>query len=229
MSDELDGIMRYGIPTIKKFEWANCYRVARPGAMTERNILSGAGLFPFNPRKALRRHRSRPEAALTSEVKLNPGSEVQTLGTIAATPPSRHFGRVPATPSQLDPIVLRSANEALHSKIQESILDMPIREYIPKLVGLSEHLHATNIIVERNHESLNAIVQKRREMAQGKHVVLKDQTLVTTEEVYQNLRVAEEVTHKPKCSTSQRKNKRVSITSQVSRRDAKDGQCFPKQ
>ena len=40
MSVELDGIIYYGIFTIKKFEWANCYQVERPGAMTEHNTLS---------------------------------------------------------------------------------------------------------------------------------------------------------------------------------------------
>ena len=56
MSVELDEIMHYDVPNFKKFEWANCYRIARPIAMTEHNILSawrGAGLFLLNLRKSL--------------------------------------------------------------------------------------------------------------------------------------------------------------------------------
>ena len=33
MSMELDKFMRYGISNIKKFEWADAYRLARPKAM----------------------------------------------------------------------------------------------------------------------------------------------------------------------------------------------------
>jgi len=51
MSNEMNAIMRYGVPNIKKFEWANSYRVARPKAFMVQNIKSGwsgTGLFPFN-------------------------------------------------------------------------------------------------------------------------------------------------------------------------------------
>jgi len=37
---ELNEIMCYAVPNLKKFEWANCYQIARPIAMTESNILS---------------------------------------------------------------------------------------------------------------------------------------------------------------------------------------------
>ena len=217
MSQQLDEIMRFGVPSIKKFEWANCYRTSRPIAMTESNILSawsGAGLFPFNPQKVLHRLRSMPEP------------EPLPASTIVATPspPSNRFNLVPATPSQLDPTVLRSANEALLSNIHAGILDTPTQAYIPKLVSLSENLRATNVMVQRNYESLNAIVKKRREMVQGKRVVLKDQTLVTTEELYQKVRAAEEATRKRKRLTGRRKSRRVSQTTLASTEDAQDPQ-----
>ena len=60
---------------------------------------------------------------MISEEKLNSESEAQTPRTNAATPRFHQFSCVPATPSQLDPTVLCSANEALLSKIQEGILD----------------------------------------------------------------------------------------------------------
>ena len=52
MSEELDKILQYGYSNIRKFEWANCYHVARPSAMEPFNICSTwsrAGLIPFNP------------------------------------------------------------------------------------------------------------------------------------------------------------------------------------
>ena len=185
--------------------------------MTESNILSawsGAGLFPFNPQKVLHRLRSMPEP------------EPLPASTIVATlsSPSNRFNLVSTTPSQLDPTVLRSANEALLSNIHAGILDTPTQAYIPKLVSLSENLHATNVMVQHNYESLNAIVKKRREMVQGKRVVLKDQTLVTTEELYQKVRAAEEATRKRKRLTGRRKSRRVSQTTLASTEDAQDPQ-----
>ena len=56
MSRELDEIIRYGIIGVKKFEWADAYRKARPNAMSEANIKSAwraAGLVPFNSCKVL--------------------------------------------------------------------------------------------------------------------------------------------------------------------------------
>jgi hypothetical protein len=40
ISKELDKILRYGFSNIKKFEWANCYCIARPGAIEQSNIKS---------------------------------------------------------------------------------------------------------------------------------------------------------------------------------------------
>ena len=79
-------------------------------------------------------------------------------------PESNVFNIVPSTPSQLDRTVLCSANEALLSNIHAGILDTPTKAYIPKLVALSENLRATNVMVQRNYESLRTIVKKRREM-----------------------------------------------------------------
>ena len=99
---------------------------------------------------------------------------------------------------------------------------MPTRAYISKLVALSENLRATNVMVQHNYESLNTIVKKRREMVQGKHVVLKDQTLVTTEELYQKIRATEEATCERRRSTGRRRNRRLSQAALVSADDAQD-------
>jgi len=59
-------------------------------------------------------------------------------------------------------------------------------------------------------------------MAQGKHVVLKDQTLVMTEELYQKIRVAEEATHERRCSMGHRRNRRLPHAALVSANDVQD-------
>jgi ABC-type transporter Mla maintaining outer membrane lipid asymmetry ATPase subunit MlaF len=80
------------------------------------------------------------------------------------------------------------------NNIQVGVLDTPTRAYIPKLVALSEQLRATNILVQHHIDELDAIVEKRKVMAQGKQVVLKDKVLVTTEELYKKVKTIEEAT-----------------------------------
>jgi len=185
MSQSLDLILRYGVPNLKKFEWANSYRTARPSAMTKSNIegaWNGAGLFPFNPQKIIHRLRAVVTESETHTIIM------MTANAATPSPWSNRFNLIPETPSQLDPAILCSANEALLLNINAGILDMPTKAYIPKLIALSEHLHATNIMVQHHNESLTTIVKKRKIMATGKCAILKDQTLMTTEDLYQKLK-----------------------------------------
>ena len=170
MSQELDKILRYGFNDIKKFEWANCYRLARPYGMKPSNIQSAwseAGLLPFNPQKVIRR--------LKAAIADNDVTElVASTNLPLLSPQSSKFNFVPNTPSKLDSEVFRSANEAFISKIEAGILDTSVKAYIPKLVGLSEHLWAHNIVVQHHYDSVSEIANKRRVMAHRKRIVLKD-------------------------------------------------------
>lgn len=96
------------------------------------------------------------------------------------SPQSNRFNLVPTTLSQLDPTILRSANEALITNIRAGILDTLTKAYIPKLASLVEQLRATAVMVQRNYNDLTAIVKQRKVIAHGKRVILKDQTLVTS-------------------------------------------------
>jgi len=216
VSRELDNIMRHGVSNIKKFEWANCYRIARPKAMTKSNILSawsGAGLFPFNRQKVLHQLRLN-----TSDPNLS--NQISTEAVSTPLPESNAFNVVPSTPSRLDRSVLHSANKALLSNIHAGILDTPTKTYIPKLVALSENLRATNVMVQCNYESLRTIIKKRREIVQGKRVVLKDQVLITTEELYQKVKAAEEATQNKKTSTGCGRKRKASQEALVGMKDA---------
>ena len=112
MSQELNKVLRYGFSNIKKFEWANCYQLARPYAMEVSNIASawsGAGLISFNPQKVIRRIKA--ESAEKEIAQL-------TISTLPLSPRSSKFDLVPNTLSKLDSTILRSANEALLHNIQ---------------------------------------------------------------------------------------------------------------
>ena len=143
MSEELDRILRYGYSNIKKFEWANCYRIARPSAMEPSNVCSawsGAGLIPFNPRKVIRRIKatlSEQETALIN----NPNA---AAGTPISESHVEKFSLVPHTPSNVNSANLRSASEALAYNVHAGIFDTPTKAYILKesaLVTQYETLH----------------------------------------------------------------------------------------
>ena len=111
IAEELDKILRYGYSNIKKFEWANCYRIARPAIMQSSNIQSAwcaAGLIPFNPQKVIRRLKAVLAEKETAQLIMDtPSPQMQ---------PTSHaykFSLVPHTPSKLDSNHLRSAKEAL--------------------------------------------------------------------------------------------------------------------
>src|SRR5436190_5164628 len=81
MSQSLNEILQYGVPNIKKFEWADCYRKARQSAMVKPNVdgaWKGAGLFPFNPQKVLRQFRTA-----------NKDEETRAIAAAAKTPSPR--------------------------------------------------------------------------------------------------------------------------------------------
>ena len=222
MAEELDCILRYGVSNLKKFEWANCYRIARPMSMTASNIesaWSGAGLDPFLPQKVIRRLKTELSEAEAAQLNA-------TMMSVETTPPSsprsHRFNLVPFTSTQLDSATLRSANEALLNNIEAGILDTPTRTYIPKLASLCEHLRASNVLIEHHVEKLSSIVKKRRVMEQGMRVALKDQVLVTTEELYEKAKAAKEATKSRNQSSGQKRKRGASGTAQTSTDNAED-------
>ncbi len=180
MSNEMDAIMRYGVPNIKKFEWANSYRIARPKAFTIQNIKSGwsgTGLFPFNRHRVLIRiPEIQPlfESSTSSET-LNP------------------FSNIPETPSKLDSNILRSANTALITSLNAGALDTPTKKYIPQLASIAENLRAKFSILQHQYNEVTKILRKRKEHSTGKCVALKDQVLITTKELREKLVDAQNV------------------------------------
>ena len=63
-----------------------------------------------------------------------------------------------------------------------------------------------NVLLRQEMTELKGVVSKRTERASGKRVVLKGKFIVSTEEVYEGLRQAEEKTKK---KTTKRGQKRV--------------------
>lgn len=132
ITNEMDNIMRYGITTIKKFEWADTYRLARPKAFTKLNIMSGwsdTGLIPFNCRRVILR-------LLDASPSPKPSDLPEQSTTLSSCP----FANVPKTPSKLNSTSLRAANILLLDNVEASNLDTLTKQYVSHLTSLSENL-----------------------------------------------------------------------------------------
>jgi DDE superfamily endonuclease/Tc5 transposase DNA-binding domain len=120
---------------IQKFEWMEAYIQARSEVFNHQHIESawrGAGLFPFNPKRALR----------TMERETTPGLERPKTPTQFDI-----FDQVFINSSPPDEANLRAANELLNSTIEaRTILSTPVRQYIQKLTVGTEQLHARSLI-----------------------------------------------------------------------------------
>jgi len=76
--------------------------------------------------------------------------------------------------------------------VNDRVFDTPTRAYMVKTAKLLEQTRAAHIMVQHHLDGVNAIVKKRRVMEKGKRVILKDQTLITTEDIYQKVKNAED-------------------------------------
>jgi len=209
MPEELHKILRYGYSNIKKFEWANCYRIARPGAMEPSNIQSawsGAGLILFNPRKVIRRVNttlSEREMALIND--LEGATDISTSEDSKSH--AEKFSLVPHTPSNVNSADLRSASEALAYNVQVGIFDTPTKAYILKESALVTQYETLHIVREKHLDGINEINKKRRIMQQGKRVLLKDQTVITTERIYKQVKACEKATEKKRTAKGRTKRR----------------------
>jgi hypothetical protein len=150
---EISKIMDYGVPTIKKFEWADAYRLARPQAFMEKNIKAGfanAGLYPLNRRRVISRLRN------VSSPKPDDNSNSELIETSSSA-----FEKVPDTPSKLDSNILRKANAVLKTNIEAGILNTPIKSYISRLSSLAEQLRAGFIVIRHQFIEQGKILKRR--------------------------------------------------------------------
>ena len=207
MNAELDKIMRYGISNIKKFEWADAYRLARPKAMTEANIKSAfrtAGLIPLNRRKVLVRMPGFNEADDESDSD-------EEINDAPAPVEAHPFTQIPSTPSRINPALLNQANAALIANIEGGIFDTPTRKFIPKLVAAAEYNSAQVVVSNHQIEAKDRILTKRREHATGIRSVLKGKHVVSTEELYTEVKACKDATRAKKASADRKGAKNTSV------------------
>jgi hypothetical protein len=125
--------------SVQKFEWMEAYIQARSDVCNHQNIKSawrGAGLFPFNPQRALRtmvqeepRELERPKTPTQFDI----------------------FNQVFVNSSPPNEATLRAANKLLISTIDSCIApSTPVRKYIRKLAIGTEQLRAKSIVYQHD-------------------------------------------------------------------------------
>jgi hypothetical protein len=170
---------------IQKHEWMEAYIQARADIFNLQNIESawrGAGLFPFNPQRALRTmvHETTPEI------------ERPTTPT-----PFDIFDQVFTNSSPPDISTLQKANKLLNSTIADrTTIPTPVRKYIRKLTNGTEQLQAQSKVHQHDANNLRSILKKRTTRTKGKRVVLKGHFHISTQELCAAVVKAEKVTRK---------------------------------
>jgi len=204
LSNELDPLLRMEISRVRKFEWLKAYIYARNHAFTKSNVLGGwrgAGLFPLNPKKVLC-------YILPIEPSTSTCEELQ-LSIIQDSIDTDLFSNSLITSSPPDITQLRKTTSALRTATnKKEVLATPIRKFIPRLALTTERLSAENTILRTRLKAANDVLSARKNQKRGTRIALKDQLLLTTEEIHQTLLTFEKERKERKKRNGQRGQKR---------------------
>jgi hypothetical protein len=188
---------------IQKMEWMDAYIQARSEVCNSQNIESswrGAGLFPFNPQRALR--TMAPETTSLPERPKTP-TEFDI------------FDQVFVNSSPPDAAILQTANKLLNSTIDSrTIPTTPVRQYIRKLAAGTEQLQAQSIVHQHDANNLRSIIKKRTTRTKGKRVVLKGHFHISTQELCDAVVKAENSTKRLAGKKAKMKGKAISYSAE---------------
>jgi DDE superfamily endonuclease/Tc5 transposase DNA-binding domain len=177
------------LSNIQKAEWLEAYMEARKIGINATNIASawrGAGLVPFDPKKALRylaveRGDSPPPLPAGGMVRTPPESP-----TIAI------FSKVFVNSSSPELGAYQVAMQELSNHLV--VLKTPLRSYMTKYTRWSEKKSAALKIAKMETKNLLTILNKRKNITKGKRHILKGRHLVTTAEIRDEVVAAEKQT-----------------------------------
>jgi hypothetical protein len=195
LSAKLDPLIRTQVSRLQKSEWLRAYVNARIVAFTRENVWGGwrgAELFLFNPDRVL------------SQVQL-PAMQVVSPVTPLLPPPK--IPSIPIDPelfetsllnsSPPDATTLQKTNAALTTLVEtKTPLFTPARKYIRRLASKSEQLRAENSILKTRLQAATDLLSARQNRTKGKHIALKDQLLLTTEEIRKTVEEIEKAEQK---------------------------------
>ncbi|KFZ24776.1 hypothetical protein V502_00745 [Pseudogymnoascus sp. VKM F-4520 (FW-2644)] len=195
---------------IQKFEWMEAYIQAQLDVCNHQNIESawrGAGLFPFNPQRALRT-MVQEDPLVLERPKTPTQFDIFDQVFVNSSPPNA--------------VTLQKANKLLNSTINScTTLTTPIRQYIRKLATGSEQLQARSIVHQHDANNLRSIIKKRTTCTKGKRVVLKGHFHISTQELCNAVVEAEKAAKKP-VGKKGRKRSKAALYEAESEEDVED-------
>jgi hypothetical protein len=192
MSAEVGRIIGTNISRLTKAEWTTAYMKARANAFTCYNIRAswdGAGLYPFSPRKVIRRVQPKTPSPPTSPTLNN-----------------NLFDKSLLSSSPSDMFSMFEANKELKALLNKDCsLNSPVKRYVNRLSKKAESWKARLAIVEKEKKDAQAVLGARKKVESKKRMFFKGKHLYTTEDIYQKVADAEKI-------TEERRNKKQKTT-----------------
>jgi hypothetical protein len=198
---------------IQKYEWMEAYIQARSEVFNTQHIESawrGAGLFPFNPQRALRTMAQEPLTEVERQI-------TPTLDDI--------FDQVFVNSSPPNIANLQQANKLLLSTIDScTVPPTPVRRYIRKLATGTEQLRAKSIVHQHDKNNLRSITKKRTTRTKGKRVILKGHFHISTQELHDAVVEAEKDTKSRVKKKVKTKKRAISYESENEEEDEEEAE-----
>ena len=168
---------------------------AREQSITKDNILSGwrgAGLFPENMHRILIQLADRNI----------PSTQITPLSTAHTTTTFLPNSTAP------NPASFRSINRTFLAELTKTNIASPFKTHVRRLGGIGEYYQAESFPLKEDLKAAQEVNGRRKAREKGKHKVLKDTPLISTEGVQKLLRESEKVTKAKKKKKGKQVGKR---------------------
>jgi hypothetical protein len=217
LSSKLDPTIRTQVARLQKPEWVDAYVEARAAAFTPGNIWRawrGAGLFPFNPDRVLRHIRPPVSSVVSSAVLRVPSTPQTPESSIPIDPQLFETSLLHSSPPNAT--ILRRTNTALTTLIEtQTPLFTPARKYVRRLTAKTEQLHAENSILKTRLTAATDLLSARQNRTKGKAIALKDQLILTTDQIRATITELEKEEEERKVKKQKRSTKNRGKRSEI--------------
>lgn len=212
LSREITKLVGTNIACLAKPEWCTGYVNARTNAFTFHNIQSswnGAGLYPFQPRKVIRRIRG-----------------LDTPPPTATPPPTDNIFETALLHSSPSDIVnMYEANKALQMALNSSsALDSSQKDYVRRLGQKAESYKARIIMLEKRIETAQGVLSARKKVETGVRQYFKGKHLLSAGDIYEKVASHEKIIEERKNKKQRKTTTQATEESQDQVEDASTGE-----
>ena len=192
MATKIAPLISTGVSRIQKAEWLSAFAQTHDAVFKSKNVqrgFRGTGIVLFDLNKILR--------CLTSSLSSTLTLEPQSCQSIS--PIDMPFKDSVLTSSPIDVNAVCTVNAALNNIVAtKGPINSSARKYLNCLIRSSERLHASNAILHKENETLQALITARKPQKSGKRKIIEGKHLLTTAEIRKAVLDAEKVTKKRK-------------------------------